>query len=481
MNERRRWLVWGGFVLGVVTLVGWWSQPVPGSEGVTRDQPGKGSGTDTSVSLVSEQGAAPVRVADLASQTEPEMLLGDEDLIAALRALGSLDENTGGDVSAIERRVDELTMAVISPIGRLQRAVELLTEGRLTEDPTLTSAPERGAVRGLVLGSLLHRHGQRSKSRLRASSPEKVVCLALEGAPTWTPAVRDQLLYLANACATDKGRFVTGKHIRLVVELRALHPDLRSFYSELLGFIMVDLPEVDQHLLLDILQGEQEDPLLVRLALKQLFDQGKAQLAIGLARALLDGEDTRNRVRVAALWAVAGSAPMDLALDFVTEFGRDGDLTVSMALTHRPGGEDAVLERYSELVMAGAAGDTRRLLIAGVTNPSVLLGVAQTDPAASVRSQAIMSGTGIAEVHNPEQWLDLLEQSVGVTSGDSGAMSRNEAAYAGINILKQGTSKGSPMFKRAAQLLEDLLDEGALSEGTAGIVRKELIAMGLPR
>jgi hypothetical protein len=37
------------------------------------------------------------------------------------------------------------------------------------------------------------------------------------------------------------------------------------------------------------------------------------------------------------------------------------------------------------------------------------------------------------------------------------------------------------MFKRAAQLLEDLLDEGALSEGTAGIVRKELIAMGLPR
>ena len=136
------------------------------------------------------------------------------------------------------------------------------------------------------LGSLLHRHGQRSKSRLRASSPEKVVCLALEGAPTWTPAVRDQLLYLANACATGKGRFVTGKHIRLVVELRALHPDLRSFYSELLGFIMVDLPKVDQHLLLDILQGDQEDPLLVRLALKQLFDQGKAQLAQQLEVAL---------------------------------------------------------------------------------------------------------------------------------------------------------------------------------------------------
>ena len=96
MNERKRWWVWGGFVLGVVTLVGWWSQPVPASEGVTRDQPGKDSGTDTSVSLASEQGAAPVRIADLASQTEPEMLLGDEDLIAALRALGSLDENTGG-------------------------------------------------------------------------------------------------------------------------------------------------------------------------------------------------------------------------------------------------------------------------------------------------------------------------------------------------------------------------------------------------
>ena len=153
MNERKRWLVWGGFVLGVVTLVGWWLQPVPGSEGVTADQPGKSSGMDTSVSLASEQGAVPVRVADLASETEPEMLLGDEDLIAALRALGSLDENTGGTVSAIERRVDDLTMAVISPIGRLQRAVELLTEGRLTEDPTLTSAPERGAVRGLVLGS----------------------------------------------------------------------------------------------------------------------------------------------------------------------------------------------------------------------------------------------------------------------------------------------------------------------------------------
>ena len=58
MNERKRWLVWGGFVLGVVTLVGWWLQPVPGSEGVTADQPGKSSGIDTSVSLASEQGAA---------------------------------------------------------------------------------------------------------------------------------------------------------------------------------------------------------------------------------------------------------------------------------------------------------------------------------------------------------------------------------------------------------------------------------------
>ncbi len=479
MNERKLWMVWIGLALAVAAAFGLWtgSDVEPGIVAAAQEHPD--SGSQAPVLLSSEEAEPHLRVVDSAPDAPPEVMPDDDELIAALRALGSLDEYTSGDVPAIEARVNELTMAVITPIGRLQRAIELLTNGRLTEDPTLASAPERGALRGLVFGSLMHRHGQRPGSKLRAGNPEPVVALALEGAPTWTEAVRGRLLHLAEAFSTEKGRFLTERHIRHVVELRALHPDIGPFYSTLLGYILKDMPKVDQHLLLDILQGDQEDPILVRLALEQLFGQGKDQLAMGLARAFLTGQDTPLPLRSAVLRAVASAAPMDMALDCSQEFSKGGELGLALTLSYRAGGHEAVLERYSALVVAGSEPEFRRLLISGVSDSSVLLGVAETDPEPKVRGQALITASGLREFNSQGECLDLLESSLGLPPDDPTGLPPHYTAMAVTNITRRNMASSDPLFKRSIRLLEDLLERGTLDERAKSRVHAELDRLGI--
>jgi hypothetical protein len=170
---------------------------------------------------------------------------------------------------------------------------------------------------------------------------------------------------------------------------------------------------------------------------------------------------------------------MEKALDFLLEFGKGSDGGVGVALVQRPGGTEAAMNRYSELVIAGGAPDMRRLLISGMSDPVVLLGVAATDPVADVRGQALLA---VSASGDPEVWhkcLGLLEQSIGAPQESAQSSAPYQAAYSAVNLAKRSLGRDAAVLDRAADLLRNLLDGGALDQRTGDFVRAELEGLGL--
>jgi hypothetical protein len=130
-------------------------------------------------------------------------------------------------------------------------------------------------------------------------------------------------------------------------------------------------------------------------------------------------------------------------------------------------------------VVAGSEPEFRRLLISGVSDSSVLLGVAETDPEPKVRGQALISASGLREFNSQGECLDLLESSLGLPPDDPTGLPPHYMAMAVTNITRRNMASSDPLFKRSVRLLEDLLEGGTLDEHTKSTVLAELDRLGI--
>jgi hypothetical protein len=129
--------------------------------------------------------------------------------------------------------------------------------------------------------------------------------------------------------------------------------------------------------------------------------------------------------------------------------------------------------------MAGSEPEFRRLLISGVSDPSVLLGVAETDPEPKVRGQALITASGLLEFKSQDECLGLLESSLDLPPDDPTGLPPHYTAMAVTNITRRNMASSDPLFKRSIRLFEDLLERGTLDESAKSRVHAELDRLGI--
>lgn len=460
-----------------------------------------------------------------------------EDLRAALIELGSMELDS-------PQALEERTLAVVTPLERLEQVGLALCSGLLIEREDALAPIERGALRGLVLGVHLHRAsppsvgsharggalggvlggaagGMPAGGTPRSGSPEagslpqegsaapseplaqgaaEAVAVAarveallercLLAAPAWSEAQRERFAQLASSLRSRGQCCVGPQHAPTLLKLRSEEPWLGPWCDTLLACGLSRASAEEREAVSRAWLAAEPDASAAGATLSTLFESGDLQQAWSLTELLWARLEHDAEGRAAVLGAVAAKAPLPDAILWLEERATAGDVGVGLALSGRPGAEQAALERYGELLLgegesrgpvesrgpsapegmeARATSDLhaqrRRVLVGAMTDPGLLTDLACTDPSPLVRGHAHLTAAQRARPSELSRLVAELErESVGAQEG---ALSPDLRAVIAVTHARRAQQVGSERARRAAQeQAQALLASGDLSPST---------------
>jgi hypothetical protein len=357
--------------------------------------------------------------------------LDEPSLIAALRALGELDGL--GD----PRLPAHLAPLLRAPDNAL-RTLQLLRERRLAGH-AWTPAARGGAVLLLTVASAAYAappaEGELAGLEVRVDGRALVLAL-LNDLHAFADVVRARLVESLRAVRLEGRLVLDASYLDAILRLRALHPEARAAYGELLLLVADDLGADERAALHTLFVSETDDPTLMKVALANLLRSADGAPYVQLAARLLADGALDARVRRELLQAVAASAPVDAAATLLAEHARASDLAQATTLGMRRGGAEALGVEYTRLVTNDTDPAARRLLVAGMalSDHGALLGITRTDPHDAVRGQALVSlsvGAGAPPAGALEQletgWRERRDPFTGIPAADATTAAGNLA------------------------------------------------------
>lgn len=427
---------------------------------------------------------------------EASGLLTDE-LRSALIELGSMELDS-------PKALEERALAVVLPLERLEQVGLALCSGLLTEQDNELQPIERGALRGLVLGVHLHRAGpdprgvpQGSDSEASAEGGvtrssllwgarvEALLERCLLAAPAWSEAQRQRFAQLATSLRSRGQCCVGPKQAPTLLRLRSKEPWLASWCDTLLACGLSTASAEEREAVTEAWLAREPAASAAGTTLRTLFESGDLRQAWSLAESLWSRFQLDPEGRAGVLGAVAATAPLSEALNWLEGRADAGDVGVGLALASRPGSEQAALERYGELLREDAAPEElqgppdrehepltadsralrRRVLVGAMTDPRLLTDLACTDPSPLVRGQAHLTA---AQRARPQELSRLVAELARESDGHGdGALSSDLRAVIAVTHARRAEQLGAGEAAHAAkELAQALLASGDLAPAT---------------
>jgi hypothetical protein len=363
-----------------------------------------------------------------------ELVLATDDLLERLRRTGrAWNEH---DAAALESNLESLLHAPATP----RRVLALVREGRLGAQ----SLEEQGAVLVIAFG---------------AASETRRAELVLDGRP-FTRDVLETLALLeaepAEPIATFTASLVVegkpavgARWLGCIARLRDEVPEHAANFDPLLHAIFASgqavPPDAESAALLAAILMRATDPLTVEAALAVLLATDAAGF-LPLAEELHARSRSSPAIAAAILDAIARHAPVELAAQSLVRLASGSPYGAFRRLCERPGARTALEREYSALVAANANPNGRKMLVSALAAEpaTVLLGIAETDPDASVRHQALLTLT-LAPTDAPEVMATLRARHAARRDPRSGLSTRS-----GLSIAENLTLHGSPRVRADA-------------------------------
>jgi hypothetical protein len=231
--------------------------------------------------------------------------------------------------------------------------------------------------------------------------------------PAWDPLERRPLVNGLAGLTTDGRHVLRARWVPRLLDLLHAHPKLEPTWVQLLHVAIRDLPNDDRAAWMTTLLAESSGPGALELAWSQLLalDPDGRHLRMVLSR--LDDPELDRRRRAALMQAVAIAAEPRRAAEVLGARALPEHLVQLHTLGARPDGVEALREEYTALVSGNLRATGRRLLVAGMSHASTpeLLGIATTDPDATVRGQALVTATASTLRHEAPDALETVRNA----------------------------------------------------------------------
>jgi hypothetical protein len=200
------------------------------------------------------------------------------------------------------------------------------------------------------------------------------------------------------------------------------------------------------------------DALAVEVALSALVARDPAMF-IPIAEDLYAHSAANAALRAAAVAAIASSAPVDAATESLARMANSDLYAQFMHLGERTGGIEAAQEKYSALIAASSSPAARKMLVSamGSEPTNVLVGIAETDPDAGVRHQALL--TASLQPQESESVMRTLRDQLTAHDGAGNGLSTHEGLMVAENVLLNGS--GSARADAVALLRQVVIDARA--------------------
>ena len=323
-----------------------------------------------------------------ATQAAPPEL-DDAGLRAALAHLASVLDRGGPELEAA-------LLPLLRDPRTAQRVLALLVSGELAVDPEALTAEELGAVAAVFYAFELYNSDGADLTWMVAGVDGHAFGSAVLAAlPEIAEPARGWLAERLSQASVD-GRFVLDPSwLHEILALRRAHPELREMYGSLIENMGAGLGEEERQSFYALFLTESDDPTLVKVALSQLLASERPETYLVWAAELWAQSEALPEMRNGIAQAVATAAPPELAARFLGSVAESGLLGAFHALGGRAGGPEALAGQYDELVTSSLAPTARRMLVSGMlaAGEGALIGIASTDPDASVRGQALVTLT----------------------------------------------------------------------------------------
>lgn len=373
------------------------------------------------------------------------------DLLRALEEIAALDL---GDRTASE---PVLRPWLYDP-SQAREALRLLMDGGLKTDPDRLSKGEIGAIRlvWLAVGAYadasfraeLEEAGQRIDPRAFDEEVLRGLASIQEPAATTLTSV------LAGLRSGDE-QVIGRSYVELLRVLIASYPDREALYSIFLQRMGEDEPlEFDLQFL-----GLDEDPAVLKARLVASFEKADAAQALQLLQWIEDAYGRADpELQLQLAQAVAAAAPVSRAASFLSERASQFMYSQFFVLGMRDGAQEALGRQYNDLLVTGAKGDARKMIVSGLAGSGfdVLAGIAETDPSEQVRGQALLTAMAAPDFRASASFLQRLRDGHAALGTPTGI-----PPYATISVaeglLRHATRDGNGELADATvQLLREL-------------------------
>jgi hypothetical protein len=252
---------------------------------------------------------------------------------------------------------------------------------------------------------------------------------------------------------------VGARWITAIVSLRARAPEHAENFDPFLRAILdgstpIDLP-ADDLAALSLVVSTSNDPLVVEAALAALIASDPV-IFIPIAEDLFAHSAANPALRAAAVGAIAARAPLDAAAESLARLADSSLYGPFARFGARDGALEAAQEKYSALIAANADPEARKMLVSamGAEKTDVLVGIAQTDPDANVRHQALL--TASLQPLESDSVMRTVRDQLAARRSHGDGISTHAGLMVAENVLINGA--GSARAEAVALLRQVVID-----------------------
>ena len=421
----------------------------------------------------SEMPAAPVEPTSTRVAAEepaaPAVEAGAPGLRDLLARIADIEEAlVAGHERGDARRADENHVElerVLAPIlddpTALIEILELLTPDAAGER-RLDAREQYGAVRALYW--LVVVNAGRGAER-------PMVLAILEALPRLHADARPYLVDNLTLATIDDRPVLDASYLDVILRLRAAFPEHAELFSSLFEVLGDTMTARERAEFFALFSPELEDPVLVGLTIQNLLKGDDPEFGLFLARQRFDDPVLADAVRLAIAGAVAETADVFSATEFLAERAQELRNAPSLwfNLGAREGAVGALEDSYFGLAHEGADPEARRGLVMGMRTsaPTDLLRIAETDPTPRVATQALLTLTSKRGWEaDPATAERVLERLRSAAAPGSGAERPQELWLVAQNVAAQAQRAGrSKVRDEVVALLRSVAEDPSAAPG----------------